>query len=88
MMKRITVKQLLDYIKEHRVPDDALVCLYSDAEGNEKSTTGGIYFDRVGRKESCKYNGEWFDYTFGEDIYGIDPEKEKGQLVLILQPNL
>lgn len=81
-MKRYTVKELKSVLS--KFPDDAIVCLYSDAEGNEKSTMLDFFGEIVGKV----YNEYEFSFTGGEDVYGIDLEQDKGKVLLYLQPSL
>jgi hypothetical protein len=84
MMKVITVKDLKE--KLQRIPDDAIVCCQSDSEGNSTSTCLDVEIDQVGYKHTM----EGYDFTFigGEDIEGIDMEKDKGKYLVIMQPSL
>ena len=81
-MKRITVKELKQILS--KFPDDAIVCLYSDAEGNEKSTMLDFFGEIVGKV----YNEYEYSFVGGDDVYGIDLEKDKGKVLLYLQPSL
>ena len=84
-MKRMTVKDLKDAIKQYRIPDDALVCMYSDSEGNSQSTVFDYFVDKVGKRVKLDDKYTWVG---GEEIFGIDQEKDKGRVLLILQPAL
>lgn len=84
MMKVITVKDLKE--KLQRIPDDAIVCCQSDSEGNETSTCLDVFIDVVGLKHIMEDYS--FAYVGGEDIQGIDMEKDRGKYVVILQPSL
>ena len=86
MYKRLTVKDLKDAIKD--LPDSTLVCLYSDSEGNQKSTALDYYIEIVGRKESFEYDGTVIEFTCGDDVEGIDLEADKNKYMLLLQPSL
>ena len=81
-MTRITVKDLKEILKEF--PEDAIVCLYSDAEGNQMSTMLDSFKETVGQEYKYK------DYTFigGTNVFGIDVEKDKGKTLIFLQPSL
>lgn len=80
-MKRVTVKDLKEILKEF--PDDAIICMYSDSEGNEMSTMLDYYKEVVGQKYSsgCTFIG-------GQDVHGIDIEEDKGKTIIFLQPSL
>ena len=86
-MQRITIKNLKDMIRG--LPDDAIVCMYSDSEGNSQSTAFQYYMDCVGQVHKVKDNLDK-EYTFigGEDVFGIDLEKDKGKALFILVPSL
>lgn len=82
-MIRITLK---DFKKATAgMPDDAILCMYSDSEGNTQSTCLGVYTDYVGRVEKITDD---YSYTTGADIYGIDLESDKNRPIIILQPSL
>lgn len=81
-MKRITVKDLKNILK--KFPDDAIVCIYSDSEGNEMSTMLGYYQEEVGKE----YKMHEYKYIGGQDVFGIDIEKDKGKKIIFLQPSL
>ena len=81
-MKRTTVGDLKAILS--KFPDDAIVCLYSDAEGNEKSTMLDFFGEIVGKV----YNEYEYSSVGGDDVYGIDMEKDKGKVLLYLQPSL
>lgn len=85
-MIRITLK---DFKKATAgMPDDAILCMYSDSEGNTQSTCLGVYADKVGRKIEETYDGGTFRYTVGDDIEGIDMITDDGRAIIILQPSL
>jgi len=81
-MKRYTVKELKSALR--KFPDDAIVCLYSDAEGNEKSTMLDFFGEIVGKV----YNEYEYAFVGGSETYGIDIEKDKGKVIIYLQPSL
>ncbi len=86
-MQRITIKNLKDIIRG--LPDDAIVCMYSDSEGNSQSTALDFYVDEVGKVHTVQGNlDKEYKFIGGEDIFGIDQEKDKGKLILILVPSL
>ena len=86
-MRRITVKDMKTILKS--LPDDAIVCMYSDSEGNSQSTALDFYVDEVGKVHKVPGNlDKEYKFIGGEDIFGIDQEKDKGKLILILVPSL
>lgn len=86
-MKLITVKDLKKTLRG--LPDDAIVCCQSDSEGNETSTCLGIFVEEVGKPMSYTYaDGKVYNYVQGDNIIGIDLDKDKGKIVVILQPSL
>ena len=85
-MQHITLKDFR--AKTKGLPDDAILCLYSDSEGNEKSTCLNIFGERVGEDIKMTYDGKEFHFKGGEDIMGIDQEKDKGRYPILLQPSL
>ena len=85
-MKRITLKDFKEITKG--VPDSAILCMYSDSEGNEQSTCLDVFVDSVGRKESIKVGDKVYDFTTGDDIQGIDMDEDHGKWIVILQPSL
>lgn len=86
-MRRITVKDLKKAIRG--LPDDALVCMYSDSEGNNQSTALDYYYDVVGKVHVVKDNlDKELKFIGAEEIFGVDQEKDKGKAVLILVPSL
>ena len=85
-MQQITLKDFKKKIKG--LPDDTILCMYSDSEGNEKSTCLDVFIDKVGYDHVDWYDGKRFHFIGGEDIIGIDQEKDKGRYLIILQPSL
>ena len=85
-MKRITVGELKRILRE--IPDDAIVCLYSDSEGNQMSTALDTFTEIVGRETEYEIKGKKYTFIGGSETYGIDVEKDKGKVVLYLQPSL
>lgn len=84
MFKRLTVKDLKDAIKKYKLPDNTIICMYSDSEGNEQSTAFDYFVDAVGLETKLD---EKYTYVGGQDIFGIDLEKDKNRVLLILQPS-
>lgn len=88
-MRRLTVKDLKKAIRY--LPDNTIVCLYGDSEGNTQSTALTYYYDMVGKEHLITEDlpeDQWFKYIGGEDMYGIDQEKDKDTPILILVPSL
>ena len=85
-MIRVTLKEFRKITEN--IPDEAILCMYSDSEGNTQSTCLGVYTDIVGRDASEPYKDKIFHYTIGQEIEGIDLEKDKGRYIVILQPSL
>lgn len=86
-MRRITVKDLKNALKT--LPDDALVCMYSDSEGNNQSTALEYYTDVVGKVHKVATNlDKEFTFIGGEEIFGINQKADKGRKILILVPSL
>lgn len=81
-MKRITVKDLKEILKDFS--EDTIVCICSDSEANEMSTMLGYYQEEVGKE----YKIHEYKYTGGQDVFGIDQEKDKGKKIIFLQPSL
>ena len=82
-MKRITVKDLKEKIA--KLPDDTLVVLQSDSEGNSESTCLDLWVDKVGYAQQIAPD---FVYVGGQDTVGIDQTQDKGRYMLVLQPSL
>lgn len=84
----MTVKELKQIIKN--LPDDAILCCQSDAEGNEQSVCLDVFVDKVGLKHNYAMddNGKVLSYLGGEDITGIDMQKDDGKILVIFQPSL
>jgi hypothetical protein len=85
-MKRITLKDFKEITKG--LPDSAILCMYSDSEGNEQSTCLDVFVDTVGRRELITVAGTGYNFTTGEDIQGIDMDEDNGKWIVILQPSL
>ena len=83
---RVTIKDFKKKIKG--LPDDAIICMYSDEEGNSTSTCLDVYVDQVGYDHEDWYDGKCFHFIGGEDIVGIDQEQDKGKILVILRPSL
>lgn len=73
------LKEILNFFSE-----EDIVCLYSDSEGNEMSTVLGYYKEVIGQK----YKQGKYTFIGGENVFGIDKEKDKGKTILFLQPSL
>lgn len=84
MLERLTVKQLKTILKE--VPDDAIVCCQSDEEGNRTMVCYDASYQTVGEKIILEDDGEQYDFIGGDEIEGIDLEKDKGKTCLIIHP--
>ena len=85
-MNRIT---LGEFRKATRgLPDNALLCCQSDSEGNATSTCLNFFIDQVGRKVSMTYNDKVYEFTTGDDIDGIDMDKDRERTIIIFQPSL
>jgi len=82
-MKRITVKDLKEKIA--KLPDDTLVVLQSDSEGNSESTCLDMWVDKVGYEQKIAPD---FTYVGGQETIGIDQTQDKGRYMLVLQPSL
>lgn len=86
-MQRITVKDMKKVLAT--LPDDTIVCMYSDSEGNSQSTALEFYVDEVGKVHTVQDNlDKEFKFIGGEEIFGIDQEKDKGKTLLIMVPSL
>lgn len=86
-MKRLTVGDLKAILS--RLPADTIVCLYSDCEGNQKSTALDYFVEQVGKKDSYTMgDGKKFEWTQGDDTYGIDLQQDNGKMLFYLQPSL
>ena len=85
-MNRITLGEFRKVIKG--LPDNAILCCQSDSEGNQTSTCLNFFIDQVGRKVSMSYNDKVYDFTAGDDIIGIDMEKDHERTIIIFQPSL
>ena len=84
--ERITAGNLRDFLRH--LPEDAIICLYSDSEGNQMSTALDIFTEIVGQTHEYEVNGSKYQFIGGADTYGIDLEKDKGKTVVYLQPSL
>lgn len=84
--KRLTVGELKKILERYKVPDDALITCQSDEEGNRDTVCDACWVDLVGRRESEKVDGKWYDYVAGEDVIGFDNDKDKGRVFITLHP--
>ena len=85
-MLRLTVKDLRDAMA--KLPDDALVVLQSDSEGNSESTLMCADVINVGETYHWRVDGTNVVWTACESTYGIDLEQDKGKKCLVLTPSL
>lgn len=85
---RLTVGQLKKILKQYNVPDDALVCCYSDEEGNEEKTCCDVFVSRVGHKQVIKManTSDSFEFVHGADVQGIDMSKDDGRMFITIRP--
>ena len=83
---RITAGHLKTLLSQ--VPDDTIICLYSDAEGNQKSTALDVFTEIVGEVYKEEISGHKYEFTGGDDVYGVDLETDKGKTLLYIQPSL
>lgn len=83
---RITAGHLRVLLSQ--LPDDAIVCLYSDSEGNQMSTALDVFTEIVGQEQEYDVNGKKYKFIGGSDTFGIDMEKDKGKTLVYLQPSL
>lgn len=84
MIHRLTVADFKKFVKENHIPDDALITIMSDEEGNSESVTCELYCDIVGRTEKLNYDLGL--YTSGSDIQGIDLENDKNRVYVTIRP--
>lgn len=82
---RMTVGQLKKILKDHKVPDDALITCLSDEEGNSESVVCQMYVDVVGKKHTDEQISE-FSWVAGSDTQGIDLEKDKDRVFITFRP--
>lgn len=85
-MKRITLKDFRNITRG--LPEDSIICCQSDSEGNEISTCLNVFTGQVGKDVSMTYCGETYHFTDGEDVIGIDLDKDKDKVIITLQPSL
>lgn len=85
-MGRITLKQFRKMTAD--LPDDAIICMQSDSEGNTLSTCLDLYTEKVGHKYVNDPSVDYDYYIGAEDVYGIDRNKDKGKTAIILTPSL
>ena len=72
--------------KIEKIPDDAIVCCQSDEEGNRTMVCDSVWIDKVGYVNKIDYDGQEFKIVGGEDVEGIDMEKDKGLFYIIIHP--
>lgn len=85
-MNRVTLGEFRKAIQG--LPDNTLLCCQSDSEGNSTSTCLNFFIDQVGRKVSMTYNDKVYEFTIGDDIDGIDMDKDHERTIIIFQPSL
>lgn len=85
-MTRITIGQLKQFLS--KLPNDGLIVLDSDAEGNEQSTLLCWDVVKVGEEFSWRVDDQKVTIYACENTHGIDLEKDKGKTVLVLTPSL
>ena len=81
-MKQVTVKALKVLLDQ--VPDDTIICCQSDSEGNETSVCLGVFVETVGKEHQI----DSYKYVEGDNIIGVDLERDKGKTLIIFQPSL
>lgn len=88
MLDILTVGELKKILKKYKVPDDAIITCWSDEEGNRDSVCCSVFPNKVGYKELIGYdsNKKPIYYTIGEEVMGIDLEKDKGKTILTFRP--
>ena len=84
-IERLTVGKLKQILQAYKVPDDAIVCCQSDEEGNREMVCMDVFVDRVGRKESTCYQGQWYEVISGHDVLGLEKEDE-GKIYITFRP--
>ena len=84
MIQRLTVGELKKRIE--KLPDNAIVCCQSDEEGNRTMVCDDVYVNKVGYVEKFHYDGKKFELVGGEDVEGIDMEKDKNIFYIIIHP--
>lgn len=87
-MKRMTVGDLKKALKG--LPDQCLISLQSDSEGNQESTLLDWFVVQIGTKHSWKVtdNGPEHFYVDGDETYGVDLKEDNGKYMLVLTPSL
>lgn len=84
MIQRLTVGELKKKIE--KLPDNTIVCCQSDEEGNRTMVCDSVYLDKVGYVDKFNYDGQEFQLVGGEDVEGIDMEKDKGTYFITIHP--
>lgn len=85
-MNRVTLGEFRKAIAG--LPDNAILCCQSDSEGNQTSTCLNFFIDQVGRHEPIKVQDKVYEFTVGDDIYGVDMIKDHERTIIIFQPSL
>lgn len=88
MIERLTVGELKKVLKRYKVPDDAIITCWSDEEGNNDSVCCSVFPNKIGHREFVGYDSQQrpMYYTIGDEIMGIDMEKDKGKTILTFRP--
>lgn len=86
MIARMTVGELKKKLELYKVPDNAIVCCQSDEEGNRTMVCCECYIEQVGHENIETYYGKELTWVSGEDVEGVDMEKDKGKIFIILRP--
>lgn len=81
-LERLTVGMLKQILKDCNVPDNAIIACQSDEEGNRTMVCYDCFVDSVGKKHTIA----GYDLVGGEEVMGIDLEKDKGRCFITFAP--
>lgn len=86
-IKRVTVGELKKVLS--KLPDETLISLQSDSEGNQESTLLDWFVVKIGDEHTFNtVNGQSYTYKDGDETMGVNMEKDKGKYLLVLTPSL
>ena len=83
---RLTVKKMKELLEEYKVPDDAIIACQSDEEGNRTMVCMDMWIDKVGRQIEIRDGYGVSRFTAGEEVMGIELDKDKDKTFITFVP--
>ncbi len=85
-ISRLTAKDLRELLSNSDIPDDAIICCQSDEEGNRTMVCMDVWAEKVGERIAIRDGYGTTEFVAGDDVIGLDLEKDKDKVFITLRP--